>query len=161
MKEELLQYIWKHSLFDPTDLVSTSGEPITIYTTSTLNTHAGPDFQTAKIKVGNTLLVGNVEIHIQSSDWRKHGHHRDPLYQRIILHVVFEDDEPLKDTFFPTLILKDKININMLERYHSLMTNQKDITCQNQISQVPMLTLNSWLNRCLAERWEMKLSEWK
>ncbi|RYF98741.1 MAG: DUF2851 family protein [Chitinophagaceae bacterium] len=40
----------------------------------TLNTNQGPDFKDAKIKIGSTLLAGSVELHINASDWQKHGH---------------------------------------------------------------------------------------
>ena len=53
---------------------------------------AGPDFLEAKVKVGNTILVGNVELHIKSGDWLRHGHQHDVAYQNLILHVVFEND---------------------------------------------------------------------
>jgi len=33
-----------------------------------------------------------VEIHVKGSDWYGHGHHRDPEYNRVILHVVAQRD---------------------------------------------------------------------
>jgi hypothetical protein len=37
-------------------------------------------------------LRGDVELHVRSSDFRRHRHHEDRAYQRLVLHVVFEDD---------------------------------------------------------------------
>ncbi|MDP8924309.1 MAG: DUF2851 family protein, partial [Chloroflexota bacterium] len=55
----------------------------------------GPDFQGAILARGDgTLLRGDVEVHVRSSDWRKHGHGRDPGYDRTVGHVVlWRDDE--------------------------------------------------------------------
>ena len=55
----------------------------------------GPDFRGAVIAGPSAIPVrGDVELHVRASDFRGHGHHRDPAYQNIVLHVVFHDDEP-------------------------------------------------------------------
>jgi hypothetical protein len=38
------------------------------------NQNSGPDFLEAKIKIGDTLWVGNVELHLKGQDWQKHKH---------------------------------------------------------------------------------------
>ncbi|MDQ3856219.1 MAG: DUF2851 family protein [Chloroflexota bacterium] len=53
----------------------------------------GPDFRDAILSFGHGPAVrGDVELHVRSSDWRAHGHDRNPLYDRVILHVVWEHD---------------------------------------------------------------------
>lgn len=53
----------------------------------------GPDFAGALIAwADSTLRSGDVELHVRSSDWRAHGHHRDPHYNRVILQVVLWHD---------------------------------------------------------------------
>ena len=44
----------------------------------------GPDFFNAKVKIGGTLWVGNIEIH-KASDWYLHGHDRDTHYDNVVL----------------------------------------------------------------------------
>lgn len=39
-------------------------------------------------------LVGDVEFHIHARDWFAHGHHTDPRYNQVILHVVLFLDSP-------------------------------------------------------------------
>src|SRR3954470_18817547 len=90
MNEKLLHFIWKFRLFKQTGLLSTSGEKIEVIHQGIHNRDAGPDFQNAKIKIGNTLWAGNVEIHISSGDWFLHRHQHDPAYDNVILHVVYE-----------------------------------------------------------------------
>ena len=64
MKEELLHFIWQSKTLMKQSLVTVSGEPLQIIRPGTLNSDAGPDFFNAKIKLGNTLWAGNIEIHI-------------------------------------------------------------------------------------------------
>ncbi|HMT36607.1 MAG TPA: DUF2851 family protein, partial [Chitinophagaceae bacterium] len=85
MTENLLQFIWQHRLYDTAiPLLTTDGEPIIVLNPGFKNTHAGTDFLEAKIKIGNTIWVGNVEIHIKSSDWNKHKHEENEAYGKII-----------------------------------------------------------------------------
>jgi len=76
MKEEFLWYLWKFKLFN-TNLRLKSGEKITILRTGTQNSDSGPDFFNALIKIGETTWAGNVEMHVKSSEWYKHGHHKE------------------------------------------------------------------------------------
>jgi len=53
----------------------------------------GPDYQDAILCWrGRHLVNGDVEFHSQSSDWYRHGHHTNPAYNRVVLHVVWNDD---------------------------------------------------------------------
>jgi hypothetical protein len=52
----------------------------------------GPDYQDAVVSIGDKrLLTGDVEFHVDSADWYRHGHHLNPRYNRLILHVVWTD----------------------------------------------------------------------
>ena len=88
MKEDLLYFVWKTKYFSHEDLFTTDGEPIKILDYGRQNPYSGPDFSNAKIMIADTLWVGNVEMHILSSDWTKHNHESDDSYQNVILHVV-------------------------------------------------------------------------
>lgn len=161
MTEDLLQFIWQYSLYNPTNLRTTNGEAITIIHPGRLNKNAGPDFDEAKIKIGNTTLVGNVELHLRASDWNKHRHQQDKAYQNIILHVVFEDDKQDASHRFLKLELKNNIPDYVIERYTNLLHTAKHIPCATQLHNVNTITKESRLNRMLAERWEEKLADWK
>ena len=76
VSEEFLQYIWENKLFYPDDLKTTSGEKLDIIQVGKRNTDSGPDFFNARIKIDETIWVGNIEIHINSTDWKKHNHQR-------------------------------------------------------------------------------------
>ncbi len=161
MNENLLHYLWKNLLFKPGNLFTTEGDPVTIIHPGLHNTNAGPDFLEARIKIGSTLWAGNVELHTFSSDWQKHGHQQDPLYQNIILHVVFRHDAELEGAAFPTLVLDNHVDDEVVERYRHLMTITQPIPCKSKMQQVPEIVWIAWLERLVAERWEQKLVEWE
>ena len=48
----------------------------------------GPDFLGAEIEIAGSTVLGDVEIHFRSSDWRAHGHHENPSFERVVLHVI-------------------------------------------------------------------------
>lgn len=161
MNEDLFQYLWKNKLFKPAALETTEGESLVVIHSGTWNTNAGPDFLESRIKIGDKIWVGNVELHLKSSDWHKHNHTDNPVYRNIILHVVFDDDEPLGGASFPTLQLKEHLEDTVIERYQRLMELQQPVACASQIHQIPEIIWNHWLDSLLAERWEQRLQEWQ
>jgi hypothetical protein len=158
--EDFLHYIWKFRLFDRNDLKTVEGESIEIYASGIHNTDAGPDFHNARIKIGDTIWAGNVEIHVPSSDWRKHNHNNDRAYDNVILHVVYRDDEPVilpNGRRLPTLELENRINPDLYNRFHSLIYgNQSIIPCEGSIGHVDDMTIKTWLTRVLVERLEKR-----
>ena len=157
LSEELFQHIWALRLFKQDHLVTTSGETVQILYPGLHNRHGGPDFSGARIRIGSTLWVGQVELHLKTSDWFRHGHQHNPQYGRIILHVVFVHDMPaarLPDV--PCLELQQHISKLLLRRYEQLRVLSPFVPCAGQAAQVPPLTWLSWKERLLAERWERK-----
>lgn len=53
---------------------------------------AGPDVRAAILEIDGGLVHGDVELHLAASGWRAHGHHRDPAYGQVVLHVVALND---------------------------------------------------------------------
>ena len=110
MKEDFLHYIWKLQLVTHKNLVCTDKKALIVLNQGQHNFDSGPDFFNAKIKIGNQIWAGNVEIHVKASDWYVHNHEVDSNYDAVILHVVWENDAQIfrKDnSVIPTLILKD------------------------------------------------------
>jgi hypothetical protein len=55
-------------------------------------------------------VTGDVELHLNASDWRRHGHDRDPTYNGVILHVVWAGDGAIvleSGKGVPTMNLRD------------------------------------------------------
>jgi hypothetical protein len=153
--EEILQYIWKTLSFDTQNLKTTSEYPISIIHQGILNNHDGPDFLEAKIKIGNVLWAGAVEIHIKSSDWLKHKHSSDSKYQNVILHVVWEHDKDISNSDgseIPVLEIKEKINQKILQNYFYLKENNHKIPCEAIFGNVKQITKYAMLDKVQVER---------
>jgi len=159
MTEEFLHYIWKFRLFNQLDLKTTDGDVLEILKVGTHNFDSGPDFFNSKVKIGNTTWAGNIEIHLNSSDWKKHFHQNDKAYDSVILHVVLNADELIcraNGEAIPTIELKDKIDYKLHQNYLNFKSNTYWIPCEKKITTVPKLIINSTLDRLLLERLERK-----
>lgn len=151
MNERLLQFIWQYLYFNQDQLTATNGQEIQILSQGILNSNQGPDFLHAKIIMNQITWAGNIELHIKTSDWDKHGHTHDEHYNNIILHVVWEHDLKV-DQSIPVLELKNRISNSLLSRYNELMQQNHFIPCENQITGIEELIWMSWKERMVAER---------
>jgi hypothetical protein len=153
MKEEFLHYIWKYGLFDPRSFIGSCREKITVLNPGEYNRDSGPDFFNARISIGGTVWAGNVEIHTKASYFEIHGHHRDPAYDNIILHVVSENDKKVFNTKgeeIPTVVMK--FDPSLWERYTELINNPCVIACQDEIGKIETFRISAWLNSLAVER---------
>lgn len=159
MKEELLHFIWNYKLLKTQELVSVNGSKIKLFHQGELNKDAGPDFFNAKIEVDGITLVGNIELHVNSSDWLKHKHENDKAYNNIILHVVYKYDKVIeqnKKHNVEVLELKNYLDSSVIKKYNSLISSSNALPCSKQIKDVESLKLEAWLQRLLVERLEIK-----
>lgn len=162
MKEEFLHFVWENQFFDKANLSTALSEEIEIIDCGDRNSNSGPDFLNAKIKIGDIIWVGNVEIHINSSDWRKHKHQKDSAYNNVILHVVFIDDKIINTEkgFVPqTLVLKDRIDMKLFKKYLLKFNENEKVLCSPYLKEVDDKIWNSTLNELLLERLNRKVLE--
>lgn len=159
MNEAFLHYLWQFQQFDKSNLQTISGENISVLKTGILNTDAGPDFTNARLQINEIEWVGNVEIHIKSSDWQLHKHQYNEAYNNVILHVVWENNQPITrqdGSLIPTLELKSITDISLLKKYQHLIDNQSIIPCREQFSEVSDLSKFAILDKVLAKRLQQK-----
>jgi hypothetical protein len=162
--EELLQFIWRYKLLKPIPLITRNGHEIFILKPGELNVDAGPDFFNARIRINGIVLVGNVEIHIRTSDWLKHNHQKNRSYDTIILHAVYEHDINLvqnTDNNVEVLELKNFIDERTLNIYDHLATTKEKLPCAGQLRNVDDFKFNSWIERMTIERLEVKLKHFE
>jgi len=93
VREEIVRCVWFGSYFPPDELTTDDGRRIEIISPGWWNVEGGPDFVRAEfILEGAGRVVGDVEVHTVASDWYRHGHHRQPEYNDVALHVVLWED---------------------------------------------------------------------
>jgi hypothetical protein len=157
MKEEFLNYIWKYKLYKSGNLKTTAGQKVEIIKTGTHNFDSGPDFFNAKIKIDDTIWIGNVEVHINSSDWHSHNHHKNKAFDNVVLQVVYHHDKEVFRTngeLIPTLELKfDK---RLVDNYENLLLSNLWIPCEKDISKVDKFIVDQWIGKLAIERLEEK-----
>ncbi|MGB0430962.1 MAG: DUF2851 family protein [Bacteroidia bacterium] len=158
VKESLIHFIWQNKLLNADRLFTTKNEPIGIKSVGIHNHDAGPDFKNAQIQIGEQLWAGHVEIHVNTSDWLKHGHQNDENYKNVILHVVLFNDIELD---MPTIELNGKIQKSILNSYENLMKSQSWIACAPKITEIEEFTISQFKSRLIVERLELKIESIK
>lgn len=157
MKEEFLHFIFKNRLWDNNSLKLSDGTDFEIIDTGILNHDSGPDFFNAKIKTGDTIWVGNIEIHVNSSDWYKHKHNLDLSYDNIILHIVYNNDKPVKrSTGEPIPVWEISFPHYLYNRYSEFKNNLKHIPCEEFTELIDARDLKLYFKKFGFERLEAK-----
>ncbi|MEO9483854.1 MAG: DUF2851 family protein [Ekhidna sp.] len=158
MNEQFLHYIWKYQKFESEALQLTNGQVLKVFNTGNHNHDSGPDFEEARIKIDEIEWAGQVEIHINSSDWLHHKHQNDPSYESVVLHVVWNHDKEIciDKTAIPTLELKQIVNPLLTEKYEKYIKSTDEILCTNQINSVSPVHFSNMLDRVLIERLKEK-----
>jgi len=159
-KEQLLHYVWKYRLFPPGSLETVDGQKIEVIDPGMHNRDAGPDFFNAKVKIGNKLWAGNVEIHCTSADWEKHGHHTDKAYNSVILHlsekvnraIVNEKGQQITQC---ALVVPENVSRNA----DYLLYSDNPLPCGNHLFVLPKVLINSYLSTLSLERLERKTND--
>lgn len=157
--EELLHFIWRFRIFDQTNLKSTDNKNIKIINTGTQNHDGGPDFSYAKLLIGNTEWVGDIELHILEKHWSEHKHHKDENYNRVVLHVVWQLNQRQyrqDNTVLPTLELQKYVKKKLLAHYQDLMRNKRWIPCTDYLPEIHLLDKEQVLGRMGVERLEFR-----
>ena len=155
--ELLLHYCWKHKMWPLQGLETTDGRVVEVLDPGLHNHNAGPDFFNAKLKIGGTLWVGNVEIHDKSGDWYLHGHDKDAHYNNVVLHVVEMADREVQTqegNFVPQMVLK--VPDNVRENYEELLRTDAYPPCYRIIPKLTPLLVHSWMAALQTERLEQK-----
>lgn len=155
--EQLLHYTWKHKLFPLKELHTSDGRLVEVIDPGLQNYDAGPDFFNAKVRISDTVWVGNVEIHDKSTDWYLHGHDKNRDYDNVVLHVAkVLDTEVMKSNgdYVPQLQLD--IPQHVIDHYHELRQSDMYPPCYKAIPNFTSLLIHSWMAALQAERLEQK-----
>lgn len=160
--EHFLQYVWQHRLYSSLSYGADAFflEPEVI-DPGMLNRDSGPDFFNAKVKVGDLLWAGNVEIHCKASDWVRHGHHLDPAYDNVILHVVETDDLPIQHRISgePVPVCVMHVDERLRANADFMLRTSLLPGCKDRLHELDSLEVHDWLDTLVVERLERKAAE--
>ncbi len=121
-QETILQIIWNERLFH-SGIQLRDGRILEVVHPGIWNLEAGPDFRDATLFIDGQSARGAVEIHHRPRNWREHGHHTDPAYDAVVVHVVWDAPESMT-TFpegIPLLCLKGCLTLpieTIMERFN-------------------------------------------
>ena len=101
--ECLLQAIWQHQRLKRDALKTSDGKVVRVFHPGFASVEGGPDFRGAVLQIGDDApRSGDVEIDLRANGWRAHGHNRNPHFQNVLLHVVWEEGKPIESA--PTVL---------------------------------------------------------
>lgn len=159
MDEKFLQYIWRSQAFHGVNLRTAKGKEVNIFSPGTQNSDAGPDFLNSKLAINNILWFGNVEVHVNSSDWYLHGHQHDPAYENVILHIVWHHNKEITrsdGTEVDTLEISRFVTSNIVDKYKSFFQEKIQIPCSKSIENIPDIKKHDLVNKMFYNRIERK-----
>lgn len=131
LNENFISRIWRDKIHY-SDLKTTDGKPVEVLDYGTLNTDSGADYKNAKVKINNVVFCGDIEIHRSLNDWEQHDHKKSGKYNKVILQVVFwNEDFPceikvpkvMKSREIPTVILSKFLNKSIHEIWKEIINN--------------------------------------
>ncbi len=160
--ESLLAHIWKGQWIQRGPLPASDGRMIQVRHQGIENKDSGPDFLGATILFDDEIVTGDIELHVKSSDWRSHGHQRDPHFNSTILQVVLWDDsrspaQLQNGNCIPTLSLHDYLNGSMDEMSIRAEAQQApSLPCRGIGDRMNEASLKEILDKHGAERFYVK-----
>ncbi len=158
-REELLQFIWEQRLFDEQGLRTTSGEPVEVLAPGTRQGGSGPDLPGARLRIAGQEWAGSVEVHVRAGEWYAHGHHLDPAYDNVALHVVWAHDVDVRTTSGrcpPTVVLRDRVAPERLALCERLLRSRGWVPCAGGLAHMDRRVIERCLDELLQERMERK-----
>lgn len=112
LSEHSIQCLWYDQVFRTSGLKTVEGQRLKIVSPGWWNHGEGPDFRGAQIEFNGELVNGDVEIDLEPSGWRAHGHGLDGRYNNVILRILLDGTvEPgsvrtAEGRGVPTLVLR-------------------------------------------------------
>jgi len=131
LNENFISRIWvekKHY----EGLKTTEGSSVEILDYGVRNKDSGADFKNTRISIDGSVFCGDIEIHRSQKDWFLHKHKGDDKYNKVILQVVFWDDDfsggeltpkASRSRKIPTVVLSKFLNKSIHEIWKEIIEN--------------------------------------
>ena len=157
MREDFLHYVWRFKKLNAIKLRTVQGHEVVIKDFGLYLGTQGPDFFNAQVYIDHQLWAGNVEMHVNASDWYAHHHEIDPAYDNVILHVVWNNDLSVlraNGTEIPALLLKQYVAESVFDAYHQFKIKPQYIFCEDHIKNFNSFDWLLWKEKLMVERLE-------
>jgi hypothetical protein len=167
IQEKFIYEIWKEKKLSR-DLITSDDQKIEVIDPGLENKDlAGPDFLSARIKIGNITYLGDVEIDPCHSDWKAHGHYFDKKYNKVILHLVISNDKHQPYVFtnegrkVNSLCLTDCLDENLQTLLNKSIQDEKKnriftMPCSERNTVVPFKDKINFISELGVERFKNK-----
>lgn len=156
--EELMYYLWNTRRFDHKALTTLDGEALEILQYGNRNGSSGPDFINAAIRTAGLQWHGNIEMHVCTSDWKKHRHHTDGAYENVILHVVWQHDVDVTEGKVPILELSPRVEHHLIDQYNKLRASVSWLACESLLNPEKLQVMALWRDVLVVERLQRKVT---
>lgn len=161
--EHFLHWIWQSLQFDLQELATVSGEKVAVIEPGEHNPTDGPDFQNVRLRIDGLQWHGDIEIHWSVSDWNRHGHHTDPNYNQVVLHVVYHEPRDItierQDQTTPyTLQLKPYLPEN-LNRLITRFQKEDQLPCSGHVQDISHSVFKKQFEHAHRQYFELKTEQ--
>jgi hypothetical protein len=129
INESFISRIWETPSYYEPVLLTTDNKVLEVLDYGEKNLDAGPDFKDAQIRLDGILYSGDIEIHNTFSGWKEHNHKGDNKYNKVVLQVVFWDEESDNKKIIPRVKKARNIPTVVLSKFlkQSIHSIWKDI----------------------------------
>jgi hypothetical protein len=121
LSERQLHLVWRLGWYRRRGLLLEDGRPLEVLFPGHPAAGGGPDFRDARLRIAGVEVAGDVELHLEPSGWRRHGHGGDSGYAGVVLHVAlhrefFADRSAFRDRApAAELVLEPQLELSVAE----------------------------------------------
>lgn len=163
MQERLIQEFWQAKCLGNFEFKSSENQTIFVRDFGIINHSQGPDFTGAQVQIENMIFYGEIEVHVNASDWVQHNHQFDEKYNSVILHVVWNNDKPIhteKGNLLPTIELSSFFREKDLQNVQIHNAHFQEFPCEVKVKEkIPEKSINEQLSAVFTNRMARKFEK--
>ncbi|CAN5545691.1 DUF2851 family protein [soil metagenome] len=157
LNEKFISRIWENEAYYK-DLRTTDNKIVEILDKGQPNFDEGPDYQQLTIRIDGKVFFGDMEIHRTFKDWKAHDHYKNNKYNKVILQIVFwdEDEEKIelpkakRSRIIPTVVLSKFLTQSIHLIWREIIDNPSPkfkLPCRDFIYKASDLLKSDWIKK--------------
>ncbi len=168
--EKYLYPIWEKQEFTE-EIKTADGKEIKILSVGERNSDSGPDFKNAKILINNIIFIGDIEIEIDYSAWKSHGHNINKNYNHVILHLSINNPTNLTHVYaengrkIPSVNISKYLSMDFIDTIKNQeFSENKDkihLKCEDKVENVDYFIKEKFVAELGFEKYQQKISRMK